>query len=810
MKRTKKQVLSLVTVGYLLVNTVVMSGAIFAETIPSEEVTTSTTSVPTKDTVSSSLPNIPAPAISSYDPTVPSEPEEEKRVLTYEDTQLLEAEKGDSAMPAVVFQTKGLKNGLLIIQGTVSAGRAENQSETILSSLILQRQAETGEWEDTHHFPIGKKGVNLSETDFPFEYSEEVKKTGEASYRLAADYTIKYSNEDEQPQKGSVEIGKVIKVDAEDSEKQTEESTSETQESNEPVNENTTESTEESTETATEQSTVESSGPKKDFKQEGPILIDPSASVGTTSPNTLGENNQIPKMADTYRDAFQRGLGIMPLALYPNKDIAPTTSFEQLTYDVDYNYIEKPVLTARFTSKDRLTMIARIVWNYRSYRAGMPITESEAKNQIDKDLYRFSVVVRHNRWGTKTESIQGNLTKSHLVQYEGDGTEAQLGSYFRNDRNISITHPDMWTWEAWSNNVTEIEFTNILAGDTIWFDCTFKKGYTANSNFNFKFEDPKVEDLTDISTPQFEAIDGKINEVKISKGTYKGDISDDKTDGIFEISTDKASNWTNYTNHTANKVKHTNTKGGTYEVENDRITNLTPGTEYRGRIVLKDWYGNPVKPSLNNAFYTPNNVLNPTMKSETIPTTENNAAATVEGKYTVGGVTPAHAKKVEVAYSLNAQDWTTDQEASSNATINTSTEKVTYELKGLKAKTYYYTRYRVKNQNEKAADSNKPGWSPWSNHLKFQTKNIALAVQKPTFDQSTATTNQITMNSGTYTGDASTNTLLKGTVTRTVPSGGWMDYFTGLNYTANPTSGGMYDSLVINGLEPGTAYLAQV
>ena len=130
MKRTKKQVLSLITVGYLLLNTMVMSGAVFAETVPSEEIKTTTSSSAPKESLSSTMSTIPAPSTSS------SEPKEEKKVLTYEDNQLLDAVKADSVTPAVLFQTKELENELTI-QGTVSAGSEENQSETILSALIL-------------------------------------------------------------------------------------------------------------------------------------------------------------------------------------------------------------------------------------------------------------------------------------------------------------------------------------------------------------------------------------------------------------------------------------------------------------------------------------------------------------------------------------------------------------------------------------------------------------------------------------------------------------------------------------------------
>ncbi|MGL9730813.1 hypothetical protein [Enterococcus sp. DIV0756] len=785
MKRTKKQVLSLITVGYLLLNTVVMSGAVFAKTVPSEEIKTTTSSSAPKESLSSTMPTIPAPSTSSSEPIVSSEPKEEKRVLTYEDNQLFEAVKADSAIPAVVFQNRELEDGLNI-QGTVSAGKEENQSETILSALILQRQAESGEWEDTHHFSIGEKGVNLSVTEFPFEYSEEVEKTGVASYRLAADYTINYSNEDEQPQKGSVEIGKVIKVDAKDSEKQTEESISAFQESSEPEQESTTESNQDSTGTTIEESTVESSGPKVDSKQDEPVMIDPSTGTGTTSPSTLGENNQIPKMADTYREAFQRGLGIMPMA---SAGVTPTTSNEYYYQAIPFAEFAKPVvISAQYTSKTRVTMKLRINWKYEAYNYYTSVANPEVEIDNSSNSYDFHLSFGGTYWGKN--GIVGQLNKSHMVNYLGNGSNGNLDvASFVNSRIISQrVSGSPARYYYWSDNTTTLVLLNIPTLQNVRLEYNMKyKSKNATYYIDYYFGAPNIKDLSHISIPKFTATDEKTTSVDMTQGTYSGDTSNDKNDGVLQLSLNKGASWTN---HITN-LNHTISRDGTYSARN--ITGLTAGTEYYARVSLKDWLSASGY-SGNGVFYTPNSVNIPQAVSLGVPTNSNNATAQIEATYNVGS-SPAHPSIVETQIlDTGTGKWVN---VSSSPKVNTSTKKINYELKGLTQNSLNYTRYRVKNASG--------AWSPWA-ACQFSTKGIDLVISELSVDHDVTGTNQLTIKSGTYSGQPSTDPADKdkGEVWYKTGSGTWSEVTKNLMYST--TLDGIYSGQTIVGLTPGTLY----
>lgn len=809
MKRTKKQVLGMITVSYLLLNSLVLSGAVFAETVPSEEVKTTSTSSPISESLSSSLPNIPAPAISSSEPTVSSEAKEAAKILSYEDNQLLEVAKADSVIPAIVFQKKELENGLTI-QGTISAGSEENQSETVLSALILQRQVESGEWEEVHPFSIDEDGIDLAENEFAFEYSEGVEKTGEVRYRLAADYAIKYSD-DEQTQKGSLEIGTITKTEKKESQEQTEESTPATQESSEAVQESTTESTQESS-GLTEQSTVESSGQKVESKQEE--SIDPSADFGIVSPKTLGENNQIPKMQDTYREAFQRGLGIMPL-------------FSRILTTANYSEIEAwkgdsptgsaiadfpTVYKATYTSKTTVDVEFQLKWSYLGYSRGGWAGEIYGP-EVDKRKYKFDFTFNvedeaPNYWylGSNNDrySAVGNLELRHLTKQQIPGNQGvreieSLG----NDRKIEHV-PVNGNTEVWSHNTTVIKFKNIPTGTTdpnkdreIYVEYMLGTGNNASRAKKFYFKPSTAVDLTDVSKPTFTATDGVTNSVKMNSGTYTGDISDDTSDGIFKISSDEGTNWSVY----SSSLTHTKTKNGTYSGLS--INNLTAGSKYRGQVFLNDWLNTSIR-SPNEAFYTPNSVNKPSVKTNTAPTTSNNASVSLEGTYDVG-VTPAHplteAGNVETQISTNGINFT-NWTSSSSTFVDQLNKKVGFTLNGLKSKTTYYVQYRVKN-NSKA-------WSPWSASTEFTTRAVPLVVEPPTFDHSSAATNKITMNSGTYTGDASTTPgdNDKGAI-RYTDGSTWRVFPSSLHSTPG-VGGGTYSSIDIDNLTPGTAHLAQV
>lgn len=796
MKRTKKQVLSLVTVGYLLVNTVVMSGAVFAETVPSEEVKTTSTSSPTSESLSSSLPNIPAPGISSSEPTVSSEAKEAARILSYEDNQLLEVAKADSATPAIVFQKKELENGLTI-QGTVSAGRKENQSDTILSALILQRQAESGEWEDAHPFSIDEDGINLAENEFTFEYSEGVEKTGEVRYRLAADYAIKYSDA-EQTQKGSLEIGTITKTEKKEPQEQTEESTPATQESSEAVQESTTESTQESSE-LTEQITVESSGPKEDSKQDEPIMVHPSGGAGTTSPSTLGKNNQIPKMADTYREAFQRGLGIMPMA---SAVVIPTTSNEYYYQAVPFAEFAKPVvISAQYTSKTRVTMKLRINWKYEAYSYYTSVANPEA--EIDKSTstnsYDFHLSFGETRWGK--DGIIGQLNRNHMEILFGDGRNGNLDvASFVNSRIISQRVSESPTrYHYWSDNTTTLVISNIPTLDNMRLNYSMKyKLKTVTYHIDYYFGAPNVTDLSHISIPKFTATDEVTDSVTLEPGTYTGDVNDKTDDGIFQISIDNGAIFTDKIQN----LEHETKKDGKYAngIVQPKITGLAAGTRYQGKVGLRDWVGN-LKYSAPAYFYTPNKMSTPGAIELGEPTNANDASAIIKAGYQVGA-DPAHPQKIEVQlWSESEQKYKDVPEASSTFKLLGNSTELTYELKNLPANEILWTRVRVQNASE--------AWSAWSPGCKFKTKGVKLTIPDPTVNHALTKTNEVTLNGGAYKGHV--------TIDPQYVNIGEVWYHDGLGWTLvtdnlvhDTILDGTYKGIKIENLSVGTSYRAQV
>ncbi|MFR3685768.1 MAG: hypothetical protein ACLTXM_12135 [Enterococcus sp.] len=804
MKRTKKQVLSMITVGYLLLNSLVLSGTVFAETVPSEEVKTTSTSSPTSESLSSSLPNIPAPAISSSEPTVSSEAKKAARILSYEDNQLLEVAKADSARPAIVFQKKELENGLTI-QGTVSAGSEENQSETVLSALILQRQAENGEWQKVHPFSIDEKGVNLTETNFPFDYSEGLEDIDEANYRLAADYEINYSDEDEQAQKGSFDIGTVFKVEKQESEEHTEESSSTAQESTDNVHESTTESTQDSTESTTEKLTVVNSEPKEDLKQSEPIMVDPFESKRTSIPSTLENNTQIPKMQDNYREAFSRGLGIMPLA----SNILTSANYSENEQLIQYNnsaQVNHPkVYEAKYTSKTTVDVTFEYKWRVLVYSHQNFPSGGDYITPARNGKYSFNLGFHGTNWqtpyiqGDRNYSAKGNLTLDQLEKTPSTGLS------FASFDSTSTLDAQRWgegntKLNVWADNNTKFKFSNLPTNQS--FQITYSVGVPAgdhhsSSSKTIMFNTAQVSDLTYVSIPKFTATDERTTSVDMNQGSYTGDTYSNGHDGVLQLSDNGGGGWSNHITNLEYTETSTTPAKGTYSARN--LTGLTPGTEYRGRVAIKDWLGNSqyskYKDTNENIFFTPNSVNAPNVPESEMgtPTNANNATARVTATYNVGP-TPAHPNEVETQiWDASLNKWIT---VDSSPKINSSTRTINYELKGLPSNTLCYTQYRVKNASK--------AWSPWAS-CSFHTKGVKLAVSKPVMNDALTGTNEATFYSGTYTGDVKSANA--GEVWY-YDGSGWFKYSTTLGHES--TTNGSYAGSKIDNLSVGTNYQLQV
>ncbi|WP_137665682.1 hypothetical protein [Enterococcus hulanensis] len=791
MRLNKQKVFRTALMGYFLASTFILSGAAFANTEASEEVSTVPSTTQSEKAVSSSGPELPTLNSSKEDvPTASTQKvEEPKRELTYEDNQMLEEPKADSPVPAVHFQEKQLENRLTI-KGSVSAGeevRENVPSQTILSALILQRLTEAGTWQEVHRFSIEGNGVNVTDSAFSFDYEKPVTETGESNYRLAADYTVKYSEEDQEQQKASLDVGSVTKVKEEVQEKPSETASS-SQES--------TTSEQGSTE-VTKENIVESSGPKEDSNAEEPIVIDPSTmGTGDDSPKTLGNNSQIPAMQDNYREAFQRGLGIMPMAFETTEQ--PTINSKQISNpDPNFANINYPVIDRLvYTKKNEVTMFATLNWSFRGYGTFTAPTLAEAESKLNSTPYQFSLTVG-SAIGTPAvydsngKTVNGSLTLGQIPLTNSAICGPERIKNLSNTRTAEIRKVDFSEWEVWSTNVTKIEVEKIPTNNNTKFEYFHYYQYPSSAQIFYTFGAPKTTDLKFVAPPKFSSFEGNGYSARLEPGSYTGDISQKPYDGILQVKGNDGL-WKNH----VTDLQHDVSKNGSYSGKN--FVNVLPGTNYEGRVILNDVFDTQVI-SASTPFYTPNNVETPIADNSAfgVPTTENDATATITGKYIVStGTNKAHPKEVQVRlYNSNTGIWDT---VSSTFTVNKSAETVTYKLLGLKQNSTQRTRYRVKNDSGV--------WSSWSSELVFKTKGVPLRISKPVIDGVLTKHNEVTMKSGTYAGQTSTDPTKKdnGYLWYQTGGGSWVQVTNTLPYTQ--TLGGTYSGKQIQGLDTGTAY----
>lgn len=644
---------------------------------------------------------------------------------------------------------------------------------------MLQRKDQNGEWKNHHTFSIDPAGVHLSQKPYTFEFSETLEDVGEHHYRLVADYVINRS-EDEQQQKGSLELGAVTVVE-EESVPTVESSTS-------------TAETEVSTDkkgSSLEESTINSDSEEDSQKDESAPMVE-SPKEATKELTTLINNQRIPEMPNNYMDAFQRGLGIMPMA---SAILTPAESNFYKGQTASHNEINRPIVSAKYTSKTKVELTLKLVWKYRSYGVNnLPLSVAEATTGIDSRGYGFYFNFGGTRWGNVgSRTIKGNVTASHLSRLSGTEAEGKLKS-FSNQRSVRVVESGSGfvTRDAWSDNTTTIVISDIPVNNTFRFRYELDYNYSANVYIDYTFAAPNVVDLTNVSTPNFEATDEQPNFVHMLQGTYSGDISDSLNDGKLQLSLNNGASWTD---HITN-LEHSKSKGGTYGSSlKTYVSGLTAGTEYYARVILKDWLSNEVR-SGNRVFYTPNSVEQPSSCSLGTPTTPENASAKITASYNVG-VKPAHPTIVETQmWDPYVGKWLN---MSTSPVINTSTKTFSYELKNLKTNTLYSTKYRVKNASNK--------WSPWSVYYPFTTRSVPLKVLAPTFNKTNTTTTSITMNSGTYTGHVSDDSsdLNKGWIkfSNTLTES-WTDWTYNLGH--DTTCNGNYNGLTFNGLQTGTTY----
>lgn len=459
MRVNKQKAVRTVLVGYLLASTFILSSVAFANTESSTEVSTVPSTTQSKKATSSVGPEIPTIASSKEDvPEVTaSKIEEPKRELTYEDHQLLEEAKADSAVPTVVFEEKQLDKEVHF-HGTVSAGseiQGNESSETALQSLILQRKDQNGEWKNHYIFSIDSEGIQLLNAPYSFVFNEMLENFGEYHYRLVADYVVKRL-EDEHHQKGSLELGSVTVVEEVRESIPTVESYTSIPETGKSI-----ETTESSAEEAKKSADSEEIVPKEDEK---PLIGTPSET--TEKPKTLINNQQIPEIQNNFMNAFQRGMGIMPLA---SATFKPVGSNYKPYFSGSHTQIEsQPIAKARYTSKTKIELTLNFFWNYLSYGVnGTNLSLEDATVGIDTNIaarkYGLDFQFGESKWTTYGRTILGIVKQSDMVKQSGTDADGKLKK-FENLRTVrvDVTSDNGYpTCNAWSDNVTTIVLSDI-------------------------------------------------------------------------------------------------------------------------------------------------------------------------------------------------------------------------------------------------------------------------------------------------------------------------------------------------------------
>lgn len=758
---------------FLLCVQLVPFSMVFAETIED---------TPTIDTQLSDQKDERIPDVSEAQSQVMQSSIEEA-APTYEDQMLLEKEEVNSSTPAVLIEEKSLAKEI-VFRGKVTAGsekQAATYSVTRMSGLILQRSINDNNWEDYYAFNVDENGVDLTTNDYLIDFSEVLTDPGSYRYRLVMDYAMEYFEKHDRleasKKKASLELGtaEIFKE------------TEETEKFEQVIDKN-----ENATMIDGASSAIEESEKTIQSDEVEPLAPPPLEKSSVNIPTTANDS-ELPELQDNLRHAFQRGMGIMPMA---SPTVTPTITGETLNnVNNDYVKLEKPiVVSARYTSTSRVTMTLQLSWRYGN-RTSNGISISQATTYIDQISYGFYTQMGGTYWGkTSSRTITGLLNRGHLEMQSGGagGANGNLTNDFTNTRIINVEQAGS-LYKYRSYNTTKMVFDNIPVGRAIRY--VYAMNTPNGSGYyqcDYTFSAPNLLDLTAIAAPTFTATDHVTNSVTMNRGRYTGDVDDVTTDGQFRRTNDVGS----WLNPSAN-LPHDTARNGYYHAY--AVTGLTPGTQYHAYVSLKDVFG-VLKSSGQTIFYTPNSVNTPSVTARGTPTTDNDATATLEGTYNVGASKPAHpsasAANVWVQISTNGSNWTT---VSTSPSIDQSTRKVTYTLTGLTTKTTYWTRYAVKNASN--------AWSSWGT-TSFKTKGVDLTIDTPTFDQSSSTDTSITMKEGSYAGDI-TQTNNQGRVEVTGNDGTDTDTpVTDLGHTV--TTDGTYESKAVTGLIPGTRYRGTV
>lgn len=717
--------------------------------------------------------------------------EESKKVLTYEDQAFWEHTQPDSSIPAILLEIKQLDEEVCF-QGKVVAGSEVNQdthSNTKLNAFILQRSQEAGQWQDHHVFTVDESGVNLTVEEYLFDFTETITESGTYRYRLAADYIVETFEANQligsAEYKGSLELGSIERM----------------QDSEPAVNEPAAVPAEVPSKEVEEPATSEPVVPSESLTPEKQLEATSSSESKKQEVAPLAEDPLLPKLQEDYKHAFQRGIGIMPLA---SNNASYTTRFAGNTPELPGARIEVPVITeAKYTSKTTVAVTFRVDWIYNGsprYTWNETPTQADIQQRVANTNYSVWLEDGSNYW--RADNVVGAINQNHFT-LKSAGTK--ITSFTNTSRSISSTTAAYGSGTysnkyAVCNNTSVITLANVPVGQELAFrvrvynNSLTSGGVAARAmadNF-ITFVAPNLIDLAGVSTPSFTAINENTTTVNMAQGTYTGDVLDN-VGGTLDLATTGG-----FSQH-YNNMAHTNTRNGTYSAR--QVSGLTAGTEYTARVGLKDVF-NVWKYSGNSVFRTPNSVNQPGVPTLNTPTTSNNATAAFTATYNVGPK-PAHptnsAANVRVQASFNNSTWF--NATITGVSINSANRQVAYTITGMAPNTTYYIRYGVKNTSN--------AWSPWSASRSFTTNGVALGVSTPIVNQGAATPAQITMNAGTYTGNTSINTADRNTgIVRVYDGSSWVNKTAGLGHGI--TLNGSYNGYTITGLAAGSTYQLQV
>lgn len=266
-----------------------------------------------------------------------------------------------------------------------------------------------------------------------------------------------------------------------------------------------------------------------------------------------------------------------------------------------------------------------------------------------------------------------------------------------------------------SGKKVSVNITNLEAKKQYWVRCIVKNQSGQWSEYPSEGRGfmTKGIDLT-FTPPVLDQSSATTTSINMKGQQYFGDITQVNNQGAVLITSlghsDHKVVQSGFLGHTLGRGEPStpNNKYNDYLIQG-----LTPGTQYKAQVHIKNFDGDTRSSQWSNQFaYTKNTIDNLTSHVPSTPTAYNNATATFTAGYQAGGnplatitEVPAHPTKVNVYLStdgLNYDLLDVDSSASGprlfrDDDINTSGKTSTFKIEGLLENTHYYVKYSVIN-----------------------------------------------------------------------------------------------------------------